>query len=185
MCSVCRIVFYKYKPLLPAVILLGASLHVFLISAQTFSFRIQHYAGLLAAILCVSAFFLFRKLYKPILIITLLLGLSNVLHFTPNHITTTLYITSLSASFQPFSFFIILLSILLALPQKSEIREVASEKITAFKQDQFREEREKFEHLFNAKTQEELKEILENKGYTASAKEAAKQLLAKRSLQHQ
>lgn len=174
----------RYKLLIPSLILLCSALRVFIPSDNHYAISPQHYAGLLAAITCITVFFVFRKAYKYALNLTLTLGLVNILIFTPSSVTFSIYLSKINIGFQPFSLVLILLTILLILPQRSKMSPVVSEEATAMKQNHLKEDREKFERLFSNKSPEELNQIITDDRYGTAAKEAAKHILNDRTIQN-
>jgi len=112
----------KYKSLIPATVLLLLSAWTFAsFFIGGFSLAKGHYFGLAAALISFISFFAVRQYYKYVLGLTLLLGLFNVINFTPGESNVSLHFTSLKISFQPVSFFVCVLTVLLLLPKKSEV----------------------------------------------------------------
>ena len=172
--------FQKYKLLIPTIVLLVLSTLTFINSGTDYSLTIQHYFGLTAAVLCIVSFFALRKFYKYVFGATLLLGLINLCNFTPAQTTTSLSFNSLSIGFQPYSLFVIILTVILAMPKRSEVTVVNSDAVSGLSEKQFNEDLDKFKKLFASRPEVDLTEIIEDKKYTAAAKEAARQILAGR-----
>ncbi len=169
--------FQKYKLLIPAIVLLVLSTWTFINSGTEYTLTIQHYLGLTGATLCAISFFVFRKFYKYVLGATLILGLINLFNFTPAQTTTSLSFNSLSIGFQPYSLFVIVLTVILVMPKKSEVAVVQSEAVSRQSEKQFNEDLEKFKTLYASKSSTDLIEIVDEKKFTAAAKEAARQIL--------
>ncbi len=170
----------KYKLLIPTIVLLVLSTWTFTNSGTDYTLTIQHYLGLIGAILCIISFIAYRKFYKYVLGATLLLGLINLCNFTPAQTTTSLSFNSLSIGFQPYSLAVIILTIILAMPKKSEVTFVHSEAVSRLSEKQFKEDLDKFKKIYTSKSSKDLIEIIEDKKYTAAAKEAARQVLRSR-----
>jgi len=145
-----------------------------------FTLTIEHYCGLAAVALCIISFFVLRRFYKFVFGATLILGLLNLINFTPGHSTTSFYINSLSISFQPVSFFICILTIILILPKRSEVKVINTEQISVDHQKQFDEDVTKFKNIFINKPTADLSDILTDSRFTAAAKDAARQILDER-----
>lgn len=111
---------------------------------------------------------------------TLVLGLINIFDFTAAHTTTSLSLNSVIISFQPYSLFVIILTVILAIPSKNEVTVIQSESVSKLSQDRFNEDMEKFKRLYSVKSSADLSEIIEDSKFTSAAKEAAKQLLRER-----
>ena len=172
--------FQKYKLLLPSLVLLTLSTLTYINSGADYSLTSQHYAGLTASIICIITFFAFKKYYKYVLGVTLLLGLINIFNFTPSQTTTSLNFNSLSIGFQPYSFLVIMLTLLLAIPKRSEVTIVKSENEIKVNQDQYKDDLEKFRKLYGTKSSVDLAEIIVSSKFTPAAKDAAKQTLDER-----
>jgi hypothetical protein len=169
--------FKKYKLLIPTLVLVILVTWTFINSGTTYTLTIQHYAGLVATIICAISFFAFRQYYKYVLGATLILGLINLFNFTPAQTTTSLNFNSLSIGFQPYSLLVIILTVILAMPKKSEVTTIQSESASKISETQFKEDLEKFRKLYITKSSVDLNEIIEDKRYSDAAKEAARQLL--------
>lgn len=139
-----------------------------------------HLAGFVAAIMSCVSFFVLRRHYKYILGMVLLLGLINLINFTPAETTISIQFRSLKIGLQPVSFFICILTILLLIPVRSKVTVIESGIVLEKNQARHAEDVEKFRKLYTAKSSSELNEIIDNARYTIAAKEAAREVLDQR-----
>lgn len=108
--------FTKYKQLIPLIILSCVCISTFFASfgravemngeRYEFEFTVKHYGAFFAIGLNWVCFFLFRHLFKYVLILTLFLGIMNFINFTLTERTWSVGVGNLLLSFQPVSFFI-------------------------------------------------------------------------------
>lgn len=144
----------------------------------------KHYAAFIAVVICLISFFAYRPLYNYVLGATLLLGLFDLINFTVEDNIVSFGINSLRISFQPTTFYVILIVIIINL---KEIRKRRSENlqttvpISNYSQERQKEEIEKFKEKYESKTSDELTQILSDKRFTQAALDAARQILDDRA----
>lgn len=176
--------YRKYKSLIPSIVLFLLTLWTFLTSFEgAFHLTNEHLAGFVAVVISCVSFFVVRRYYKYILGMVLLLGLINLINFTPVETTISIKFWSLKIGCQPVSFFVCILTILLFIPIRSEVTVIKSGVILEQNQARHAEDVEKFRKLFVAKSSSELNEIIDNTKYTIAAKEAAREMLDQRRAQ--
>lgn len=115
--------FKKYKPLIPLLLLTILFLTTFIAfikgiadkneGNQYFVLSSKHYLAFGALCLNYLIYFFARKYFKIILALTLLFGLLNHINFTPYKLSYFFTLGSLEICFQPYVFFIIILTYLL------------------------------------------------------------------------
>jgi len=183
--------YQKHKQFIPVIILLLYSCVLIKnamrakveISSEYYDFElsIAHYAFLGATLIDVLAYFLFRKVFKYVLLATLLLGFGNMILFTSTQTIGT--ISLFPIPFQPAALFVILIVFLINFNRAIQWRLnlfKGSPENERRKAIEFNEERiEKFKDSFKNKSAEELNYIINENKYTGEAKEAARQLLDK------
>ena len=146
----------------------------------------KHYAAFVAVTLNLFSFFKFRQYFKYVFGATLILGLFCLLNFTPLDSKWTLGIGSLKIGFQPTAFLVGLLTLILNFDRiratlENNNGEIAEQDIQDNK-DRINEEVKKFKNKYFNYSSDELEQILSDKRYTASALEAARQILNQRQL---
>lgn len=165
--------FQKYKSLTPTIILLLLSTWTFINSMNGYILTNKHYLGLTASLISLTVYFALNKFYKYILSATLILGLFNLINFTPALTTWSFNVNGFGLGIQPYLFLIILLTILILKPKKDEVAVIESTTVTQLHTDRLIEETEKFKNLFDDKSTSELQEIIDDKRFTKAAKDAA------------
>jgi hypothetical protein len=172
--------YQKYKMLIPVVVMGALALLTCISALGAFVLTMQHYYGFVAIGLCTVSFLKFRRFYKYVLVTTLILGLLNIINFIPELSTASFRVGSLNINFQPVSFFICILTIVLKMPKKEELQIVATEEISVNKQKQYDEDISKFKNIYANKSSADLSEIIADSRFTLAAKDAAQQILGER-----
>lgn len=189
-----QVIKEKYKPLIPLLLL--TCLSIYTITSFIYSIILNivykdnlliapnYYIVLVVLILNYLAFFFARKYYPILLVITLILGLFNIIDFTSIHISNTVESSLFKFSFQPIMFlFLGLIYILNFKTINGFIRkqfelspEESIKRNEAFKAEKVEKFMDKFQHYSN----DELETILTDNRYMSEAIEASKQLLKQR-----
>ena len=149
----------------------------------------KHYGAFVAVTVNLITFFTFRQYFKYVFGATLLLGLFCKINFTPMDSKWTLGIGSLKIGFQPTAF----LAGLLTLALNFKTIKVAldnnngevSEQNLQDNQKRFNEDVEKFKQKYLNYSSDDLTQLVADKRYTASALEAARQILKDRQVNNQ
>ena len=184
--------YQHYRNLLPLAVLLVACVYTVanvlttqvLIEGQYYdrSFSWQHYAGFAAVAVCLGSYFAFRPFFKYAVTTTLLLGLVNLLYFTPD-------VTTVGLGFDEARLTVQLLPLLLLLAYYFLSQSVANRFIrrhilpapSAPKAARFqREEIDQFKQNFARKTDESLHQIVQERQLVGNAITAAQELLQDR-----
>lgn len=140
--------------------------------------RPKFYFGLLAIALNYVSYFYFRAYYKYLLVATLVLGLFDVINFSKIDFVRTYSINSLE--FKPSPIIALVISLLVYSKQLFTPDPNMTELASAVNELSTHEDIEKFKQLYQNKPTEELQVIREDKRFTDSAKEAARQLMEER-----
>jgi len=116
-------IYQKYKQVIPVFVMLYFCCMTIIYSIQgviefsgntyDFTLTIKHYAGCVAVAINFITFLFFRPYYKFILLMTLFLGLFNLLSFSALTMTFGFEIGGVGIRFQPTSFFIILVTLII------------------------------------------------------------------------
>jgi hypothetical protein len=173
----------KHKNLIPLLILGIASIYTILNYffnrsesdgiVYSYALSYENYLGFLAVVLNFLVYFLLRRQFKKVIIITMALGILGIFKYLPIELALNFgIIDSFTLTIEIFSFCIGLLYFL--LNYRSLFRKTTNEeelpdlnKVLDFK--------EKYAH----KEDQELLEIVEDKRFTIEAKQAAAELLKK------
>jgi hypothetical protein len=143
------------------------------------SFTLPHCIGFVGVTVSILVYLLRKGLFKPVLLLTLTLGLCNLANFTPDK--TSIGIGPIGV--QPLS--LLLIVIYYFLNQQSAHRLLRAYVIPApSPQKQAENRREsiaKFKATFAKKSNESLLEIIEKRAVVPNALEAARELLLERS----
>jgi len=186
--------YQKYKMLIPVLVLTGlCALTVATLIRGTvemdglnydFMLTEKHYGALVAVTVNLISFFAFRQYFKYVFGATLLLGLFCIINFTPLDSKWTLGIGSLKIGFQPTAFLVGLLTLALnfktfkvALDNTSG---EVSEQNLIDNQKRFNEDVEKFKTKYVNYSTDDLTQLISDNRYTASALEAARQIINQR-----
>jgi hypothetical protein len=155
-------------------------------NGNTYSFilTLKHYGGFLAVTISFVSFFFFRHYYKFILSGTLFLGLINLLNFSALNTTVGLTIGSIGVGFQPTSFLIILLTLVINIRRVNSVFKLKPEHAVEFELRRRSEQIEKFKEQYSKLSSEQLNSVLIDNRYATEAKEAAQQLLIERSIRN-
>lgn len=184
--------YQRYRNLLPLAVLLAACDYTIVTTLTTQilleghyyerRFSWQHYAGFIAVGICIGSYFIARPLFRYTIISTLLLGLFNLLYFTPDVTTVGLGFDEARISVQ-----LLPLALLLAyyflnqLTVNRFIRQHIFPAPSPAKAAQFqREEINKFKQNFAHKSDETLRQIVQERRLVANAVAAAQELLRER-----
>lgn len=173
----------KHKNLIPLIILGVASVYTILNYffnrsesegiVYSYGLSFENYFGFLAVVLNFLAYFLLRRQFKKVIIITIALGILGALNYLPIKFALNFGITdSFTLTIDFFSFCIGLLYFLLnyrsLLKQTNNKEELPDfNKVLDFKE------------KYADKADEELLEIVSDKRFTIEAKQAATELLKK------
>jgi hypothetical protein len=188
--------FQKYKMLIPVLVLTGLCVFTVVryilgtneINGEDYNFMLtaKHYGAFVAVTVNLISFFAFRQYFKYIFGVTILLGLFCIINFTPVDIKWTLRIGSIKIGFQPTAFLVGLLTFVLNFKDKiltfdSSNGEVSEQNLQD-NQKRFDEEVENFKQKYFSYSSEDLTQLIADKRYTASALEAARQILNERQV---
>lgn len=182
--------FQTHKNLVPLLALSGVCIYTVLVilfdkvyyegSYYDRSFTIPHCLGFAAVIVTFLVYFLKRSLFKPLLVLTLSLGLFNLINFTPDK--TSIGIGPIGI--QPLA--LLLLVVYYFLNKSSANRFLRAYVIPPpSPQKQAENRREsiaKFKATFAKKSDESLQEIVQKQAVVPDALEAAQQLLKERGV---
>lgn len=173
----------KHKNLIPLIILGVASVYTILNYlfnrsesegiVYSYGLSFENYLGFLAVVLNFLAYFLLRRQFKKVIIITIASGVLGALNYLPIKFALNFGITdSFILTIDAFSLFIGLLYFLLnyrlLFKQTADRQELADlNKVLDFKE------------KYADKADEELLEIVSDKRFTIEAKQAATELLKK------
>jgi len=118
-----KALFQKYKMLIPILVLAG--LCMFTVATfirgtvdmngfeYEFMLTVKHYGAFVSVMVNLVSFFVFRKYFKYIFILTLLLGLFSIINFTPLDTQWMLRAGSILIEIQPTAFLVGILTIVL------------------------------------------------------------------------
>lgn len=173
------VLFKKHKNLIPLIILGLCCIYTFLNSyfnsyeasdgsVYFYSLKLEHYLALAALIIDFLVYFLWKSYFRYVVILTLVLGLFNVLIYLPININIVFIV-----SFQALSFMMGLFYIFLNYGSIYKKGTLKAEQI-----DMDKIEKLKLKYL--EMTNEELKEINEDKRFTAEAKMAVEEVIKER-----
>jgi len=189
----------KYKMLIPVLVLTGlCALTVVTLIRGTvemngvdydFMLTEKHYGAFIAVIVNLITFFAFRQYFKYVFGATLLLGLFCIINFTPLDSKWTFGIGSLKIGFQPTAFLVGLLTLALnfktiKLALDNNNGEVSEQNLQD-NQNRFNKDVEKFKQKYLSYSSDDLTQLIADKRYTASALEAARQILNDRQVNNQ
>jgi hypothetical protein len=145
------------------------------------------YTGLGMLLLCLLSLLIYRPAYKYLLAATLLLGLCNIANFTLSLHTWSLGLNSLKFSFQPLSFFVIILTLVINLKRIVNMfpgdRVQNNEQTASRTTNNYFDRVEKFKENFNGKSDEALNTIIADQRSTPAAVDAAREIIQKRNEQ--
>lgn len=147
---------------------------------------IRQYLGIAAVIVGFISFMFFRKYYKYVLILTLFMGIFNLIVFSAFISTQSFSFNSLTVSFQPSAFYATCLAALLNLRRLSNavvsrfFSEKTNEEMKQDHSDRHAEDVKRFKEMFKLRSKEELIEIIADQRFTPAAREAAEQLLTEK-----
>ena len=153
-----------------------------IIMKKVFSWHI--YAGIISIIICLVLYFVKYRWFKYVFSFVLIVGSLNILHFTLNELTINFslglfkFINVQTIDIQILSFSILLLFIII---NRKRIRGVIKDFWSVPDEQKQKDEEvtiKSFEKKYSTMSQNELKNIVENKkSYTAEAVKAAQRLL--------
>jgi len=186
----------KHKNLIPLLILAGICLYTFFYilfgrgyhqgEYYDMMFSLQHYLAFAAVTLNIIVYFFFRRIFKFTLVGMLLLGLLNIINFTPNGFRVGVAIQDqFLIEIQPFS---LLFIIVFYLPNREKIHKYVRKHLlhapNPKKQAEASRERvAKFKAAFAKKPDASLLEMMQSQVIVPDASEAARQLLQERGAQ--
>lgn len=188
--------YFRYKQLIPLFILTG----IFILTLieingneindteRSYFLRLslKNYLAFFFIILNYLIFFLLRRFYRYILIITLLLGMVNVINFNFGEYRFFLGSNS-TFGIQPF---ILLITILVVSLNFKKVKQIfIGDHLSREKEEQIKmliekEKIERFIEKFQSYPTEDLKFVLTDKRFVHEAKEAAKHLIILREKQN-
>ncbi|WP_324678858.1 hypothetical protein [Hymenobacter sp. GOD-10R] len=146
-------------------------------------FSLPHYVGFAGVAVSLLVYFLKRSVFKPVLILTLTMGLFNLANFTPDKDSFGIG----PIGIQPLS--LLLLVIYYFLNKQSAHRFLRAYVIPSpspqKKADNQRERIAKFKATFAKRSEESLLEMVRNQNVVPDALEAAKQILHERGVTSQ
>lgn len=151
-----------------------------------FSLSLQHYLAFVSIAVNFICYFFFRSIYKYALLITIVVGLFNLINFTAVEHFIGLRIGKVSISFQPTAFLVGFLVYVLNFKRANNfLIDLIAVKRTPEEQEKFEkkvfaEGVEKFRNTYSHYSNEALTEIVEAKKFVPEALEAARQLLQER-----
>lgn len=186
--------FNNYKQLIPIIFLafycidtISTAINgtvVILYKTEEFELAIQHYLAFGAVVINMYLFFFHKAFYKYGLILTILLGLFNILTFSP--LRETFSLKGLPIGFQPSALLAGLLAYGINFDRATKfiLRTVRTnytpEQIVKIEQKKFAEETQKFVSRYKAYSTESLHQIVRENEFVPAAIEAAKQLILTR-----
>lgn len=172
----------KYFPLTP-VICLSILLKIAVMKGLYFGYHLSYsyYLALFVLIINYYIFFNQRNLYKYILVLTFLLGNTNLLQFTLSQYESILRIGNFKIAFNPTMAFVAIITYILNYSKFYEIifRLLSTSSLSDQEYSQFKSEEsiEKFKETFSSFDDEKLLKIINDNRYTHEAKIAAKSIL--------
>jgi hypothetical protein len=194
--SIKRIEIKQYLQLTPLLVLtlfsvgiiVAAFNGVVVVSGKQypFSLSLKHYLAFVSIAVNFICYFFFRSIYKYALLITIVVGLFNLINFTAVEHFIGLRIGKISVSFQPTAFLGGLLAYFLNFNRvNSYLIDLIAVKRTPEEQEKFEkkvfaEGVEKFRNTYRHYSSEALTEIVEAKKFVPEALEAARQILEDR-----
>ncbi|GGG49920.1 hypothetical protein [Hymenobacter glacieicola] len=182
--------YQTHKNLIPLLALSGVCIYTVLLilfdkvyyqgSYYDRAFSVPHDIGFAGVVVSLLVYFLKRSLFKPVLILTLTLGLFNFANFTPDK--TSVGIGPIGI--QPLS--LLLIAIYYFLNKRSAHRLLRAYVLPSPSPQRQAENRlesvAKFKSAFARKSDESLLEIVQKRAVVPDALEAAKQLLQERGV---
>ena len=146
----------------------------------------KHYLGLIGVVLCLIVYIIYRKAYKYVVFVILILGLFNLISFDLYQHSISFSINSLELG--PLSKRVLVIALLtIALNFKRTLKTVfgkrtqpTTEVMAALLQQVNAEEKDKFIEKFKLKTTDELQALLLDNRYSVIAKDAAQFILQER-----
>lgn len=179
---------FKSKPLLPLLILTGLMIYTTIIILTTstvngnqvtqYVFTPKHYAAIAAILMCFGIFFLARKWYKYVLVITLLLGVFRALNFNVDDHFFNVRIGVLLVTFQPLLLGIALFTLLI---NWSHVKKLIATNRPAEHEPLSRAEIQKFRLQYSNSSDEELRKVLDDARFKPEAREAVRAILEERN----
>lgn len=168
----------KFLQAIPLILIIFFQvIAVFNIISNSYYFLQRHQIAIVFTCLCLISYFIHLKTYKIILTITLVLGIFNVLSFTASISYLSFNFNGLEITFQPLSFFLLILFTLLNLGflkkvflRSSEQREMEKQSAKSFWENRY--EKLPLDELhrlhadkegLNPEAREALERILENR----------------------
>ncbi len=186
--------YQRHRNLLPLALLLFASGYTVvvtftspvLLDEQVYdrAFSWKHYAAFAAIAGCFLSYFVFRPLFKCFITSTLLLGVFNLLHFTPDATSVGIGFDEARISIQAFPFLLLILYYLLnqasanALIRKYLLPAPTAQRVANL----HRERIDQFKETFARKSDESLGQIIQEKRLVLPAITAAQELLQERKI---
>ncbi len=175
--------YRKYKQLIPVLAMIGCCIVTVITcfqgyvimggEAYDFDFTPKHFAGFAAIVINLISFFLVRRYYKYVLAATLILGLVNLLNFSPLQNTFSIGIGGLSIRFQSTTFFIVLITLVINYSRVSSLFKMKPEHAAQFEAERQKKQVEKFKEQFSKYSPDQLSNIINDNKYAAEAKVAA------------
>ncbi|SNR29114.1 transient-receptor-potential channel family protein [Hymenobacter mucosus] len=182
--------FRVHKNLIPLLTLTGICIYTLLIiffdkvyyegAYYDRAFSITHYIGFVGVVLSLLVYFLKRSLFKPVLLVTLTMGLFNLANFTLDK--TSVGIGPIGI--QPLSLLLIIIYYFLNKQSAHRfLRAYIIPSPSPQKQaENWRAQVSKFKETFAKKSDESLQDMVQKRAVVPAALEAAKQLLQERGI---
>jgi hypothetical protein len=186
--------YQQYKLLIPVIILTVFAILTILTSfrgtvemdgeSYDFELTVKHYGAFLATAMSWISFFKFRRLFKYVLGLTLLLGLINLINFTALQTISFIAYDKHQLGLQPTIFWISILTYIINFKRANEILydifgptpEQANKNAQTRQQEQI----DKFKDRYSKFSDDQLNAILTENKFVPEALEAVRQLLTER-----
>ncbi len=177
---------HKYKQLIPVLVLIVCCLWTISTALQGgVDLSGNQYGAFVVLTITVICFFIARPFYKYLLVLTLGLGLFNLINFIPAEVKTGFGIGSLMVYFSPVVFVVVLLTYFLNRNQANKVLFAligpSPERAEKNRKAQQAEEINKFKTRYAKYADSELETILQEKKYVPEALQAAREILRNRN----
>ncbi len=186
--------FNAYKQLIPIIFLAFYCIDaiataidgtvVMSYKAYEFELTIKHYIAFGVIVINLLMFFFYKAYFKYSLLLTILLGLFNIITFSA--LTETFSLKGLGMGFQPSAILAGLLAYIINFKRATKLilktvrTNYTPEQIAKIEKKKFVEETQKFMSRYKAYSTESLRQIVREKEFVPEAIEAAQQLITER-----
>lgn len=182
--------FQKYKGIIPVLVLACLCIWTIVVSILwNHTLGLKEYGAYAAVIVTLLIFFAFRPFYKYVLLLTLLLGLINLINFGPFDGTIKFSIGSISIRVQTVSFFLCILTYITNFEKINEIFLLhfgtTPEQSERYEEQVRAEQIGKYKKRYSDYSDELLNNILTENKYAPEALAAARQILNERQPKEQ